>query len=342
MIDIAFYMAIAEYKRRLMGGNSDMDKEAAFAFLENCRSRYPVVFNLESTNACNMACPFCPRTTRMTRPVKTMEPATFMKIALQLHPHPAELWQKWEDHAIQTYHVPRYEQSENAFFLYILPRVVVLHGYGDPLLDPHIPDYVGILTRAGIDSYFSCNPANIRFDRINRAFENGLSYIKFSIDSIQESVRGKDLFLRDYANIRKVLEMKAQKNYATQVIITMIDTGREEFAALQKSFDGTDVYIYQKSLDQAWMTGGEKPKSIHWSEFCQIPWSSMSIHSDGLAVSCEEDFNNEIVLGDARTQTLEEIWNGEKYQDFRRSHFTLTAGTHCRERCDMRLIGEYL
>jgi hypothetical protein len=70
------------------------------------------------------------------------------------------------------------EPHENHFFLYVIPKVIVLHGYGDPLLDPHIPDYVGMMTDRGLLSYFSCNPANIQMDKTEKAFANGLNYIK--------------------------------------------------------------------------------------------------------------------------------------------------------------------
>ena len=50
----------------------------------------------------------------------------FRDIAPQLTPHPAPLWERWLQFAEREYHIPQDEQSENAFFLYILPRVVVL------------------------------------------------------------------------------------------------------------------------------------------------------------------------------------------------------------------------
>jgi radical SAM protein with 4Fe4S-binding SPASM domain len=83
-------------------------------------------------------------------------------------------------------------------------------------------------------------------------------------------------------------------------------------------------------------------ESIHWQEFCQFPWSSMTIKSNGECAQCVEDFNNEIILGDARTQSLYDIWNGEAYQSFRNDHFILKPGIKCTEQCDMHLIGSYI
>jgi MoaA/NifB/PqqE/SkfB family radical SAM enzyme len=350
MIDVGFYLRMQNVKDGLGRGETfDFLPE----FLEECRSPVPVVYNIETTNACNMRCSFCPRTTRMTRPVRTMSPEVFMKIALQLKPHAPEQWDNmgasiyegwkgrgWVQYAREYYKIEPDEQSENAFFLYIIPRVIVLHGYGDPLLDPRISDYVGILSRAGLESYFSCNPTNINLGRTANVFESGLTYIKYSIDSLTSSARGKDAFRTDYPKIMQVLEMREKKNYKTQIVITMIDLGQDEFGALKEAFKGTDVYIYQKSADQAWLTGKDNSKSIHWTEPCQFPWSSMTINSSGLAVACPEDFNGEIVLGDAKVQSLEEIWNSEAYRQFRLSHFTRNSGK-CWNECDMRVFGKF-
>ena len=43
--------------------------------LEGVRNRKPVIYNIETTKACNMRCAMCPRTTMMTRPVATMRHA---------------------------------------------------------------------------------------------------------------------------------------------------------------------------------------------------------------------------------------------------------------------------
>jgi radical SAM protein with 4Fe4S-binding SPASM domain len=68
----------------------------------------------------------------------------------------------------------------------------------------------------------------------------------------------------------------------------------------------------------------------------------MTIKSNGECAQCVEDFNNEIILGDARTQSLYDIWNGEAYASFREDHFNLKPGIKCTEQCDMHLIGSYL
>jgi radical SAM protein with 4Fe4S-binding SPASM domain len=69
---------------------------------------------------------------------------------------------------------------------------------------------------------------------------------------------------------------------------------------------------------------------------------SMTIKSNGEAAMCMEDYNNEIILGDVTKQTLGEIWNGDKYRQFRLGHINIKNYFKCNDQCDMKLIGQYL
>jgi len=79
MFDINFYMKVHDLKYRVMNGEN-FSKEFLVEKLEEYRSREPVVYNIETTNACNMRCEMCPRTTMMTRPLETLEKDQFDEI----------------------------------------------------------------------------------------------------------------------------------------------------------------------------------------------------------------------------------------------------------------------
>ncbi len=351
MFDIEFYMKVYDIKKRLMGGEK-MERAFLVDKLESYRSKNPVIYNIETTNACNMRCEMCPRTTMMTRPVETMKPEVFKRVIDQLKPFSPEQLKRWEDFVVKNYGILKNDMSENHYFLYVIPKVIVLHGYGDPLLDKSMPQYVKWMTERNLESYFSCNPANINMERTIETFENGLGYVKYSIESVDDlrhkEVRGQaSNFTESYRNIMTLLDLKAKRNYKTEIVITMINLNkpwqRDEFEKLKEAFSGCDVYIYLKSQDQMWYEDNkQQTQSIHWIEFCQFPWSSMTVKSNGECAECVEDFNNEIILGDASTETLYDIWNGEKYMDFRNDHFDLKPGIKCTEQCDMTLVGSYL
>ncbi len=351
MFDIDFYMKIFDLKKRIMAGEH-FTREFLWQKFEEFRSPAPVIYNIETTNACNMRCEMCPRTTMMTRKVETMTPELFKHVIDQLKPWTNEQWTSWENFVTEKYGIRKEDMSENHFFLHIIPRVIVLHGYGDPLLDKNIPGEVAMMTKAGLPSYFSCNPANINMERTVQTFENGLGYVKYSIESVDDTrhkqVRGQaSNFTDSFRKIVELLDIKAKRNLQTTIVITMLNLNKpwqqEEFEKLKEKFKGMDVYIYIKSQDQMWYEDNKNTtQSIHWIEFCQFPWSSMTVKSNGETVECVEDFNNEIILGDAKSQMLAEIWNGAKYNQFRKNHFELKPGIKCTEQCDMTLIGKFL
>jgi len=315
------------------------------------RSEEPVVYNIETTNACNMKCKMCPRTTMMTRKVETIKKEVFENVINQLRPWTSEEWLNWEGFVQNEYGIHKNHMSENHFFLYIIPRVIQLHGYGDPLLDKNMDYYVELLNQRGLSSYFSCNPANINVEKTEQMFENGLDYIKYSIESVDDKqhkeIRGESSdFSTSYRKILELLNLKAQKNYKTTIIITMLDLNHnlqvEEYEKLKAAFKDLDVYIYIKSEDQQWYRKEyHGTKSVHWSEICRHPWMSMTIKSNSEVAMCMEDYNNEIVLGNAEEESLSGIWNGARYAGFRKTHYDLSRNIKCTEECDMKLAGAY-
>lgn len=350
MFDINFFMKAHSILNELEK-NKTLNKQEMLKVFDSYRNKRPIVYNIETTNACNMKCQMCPRTTLMSRKIETIDKNTFIKIIEQIEPHTESDWIKWEEFVTREYGIPPSGMGENHFFLYVIPKVLQLHGYGDPLLDKNMPYYVKVLTEKKILTYFSCNPANIDIEKTKEIFENGLTYIKYSIESVDDfthkRIRGKASdFSKSYGKIVQLLDLKRTRGYGTTIIITMLNLNREkqaeEYELLKQAFQGLDVYIYLKSEDQQWYRKDfHGTCSIHWSEFCKHPWMSMTIKSNGEVVMCMEDFDNEIILGDAKKQSLYEIWNGEKYRIFRDDHFNLTGSIKCTERCDMKLIGSY-
>lgn len=372
MYDINFYMKAHNVVKQIQDGNNISESETKKLF-EQFRSKNPIIYNIETTNACNMRCKMCPRTTKMTRKITFLDTNYYENLLNQIKPHSKELWEQWEKFCINTYGIyPDSPPSENHFFLYIIPKVIQLHGYGDPLLDENLGYLIKLLTNKGFESYFSCNPANIDIEKTVEMMEAGLTYLKYSFESTDD-IKFKDIrgnaanFTEAFKKTLEVLKLKEEKGLKTNIIITMIDVGhdknqQEEFEKLVQVFKDSDVYIYLKSEDQQWYRKDESlkkyldvrkreipkqdkdfygTKAIHWLEYCKHPWMSMTIKSDGEVHMCMEDYNNEIFLGDSNKESLYDIWNGEKYKNFREDHFNLNPCIKCNKECDMPKIGQF-
>ncbi|MDE6851309.1 MAG: radical SAM protein [Lachnospiraceae bacterium] len=352
MLDINLYMQFDDIIQKLERKEIS-DRIMLADELEKIRSKAPVIYNIETTNRCNMRCRMCPRTTMMDRNIEDIDKETFVKVVDQIRPHSAKEWDDWKQFCETKYGICEDDApSENHFFLYIISKVIQLHGYGDPLLDKNMHEYIKILRERGFYSYFSCNPSNINLELTYKMLDSGLDYIKYSIESVDDSIhkmiRGEQSnFTESYKKILDVLDYKHKNHLNTTIVITMLDLNRlnqkEDYKKLLDAFEGLDVYIYLKSEDCQWYRKDfHGTKSIHWSEVCKHPWMTMTIKSNGEAAMCMEDFNNEIILGDTHQMTLKEIWDGDTYKKFRMAHIDLEKGIKCSGQCDMKLIGEYL
>ncbi len=373
MFDINFYMKAHDLVGQIKNKNLDISKQELLAKFEEFRSKDPIIYNIETTNACNMRCKMCPRTTKMTRKITFLKNQYYEKLIKQIKPHDSKLWSEWENFCIEKYGIgPDSEPSENHFFLHIIPRVIQLHGYGDPLLDKNLGTIIRLLTENNFESYFSCNPANINIKRTIEMMSHGLTYLKYSFESTDDQkfkdIRGNAAnFTEAFRKTLEILRLKDELGLKTKIIITMIDIGhneeqQQEFKRLSKKFEGLDVYTYLKSEDQQWYRKDDSLKSyleerdravpdqekefygtnaIHWLEYCKHPWMSMTIKSDGEVHMCMEDYNNEVFLGDSNKNSLYEIWNGDLYKKFRKDHIDVNPCIKCTKECDMPKIGEY-
>ena len=83
------------------------------------------------------------------------------------------------------------------------------------------------------------------------------------------------------------------------------------------------VYFCASGATEPQVSIKKRKDDSPWS-LCRRPWSLMYITANGQALPCcIAPFSmrgyDSFTLGNATQQTMREIWNGEKYQDFRRA-----------------------
>ena len=356
MFDISFFKNTYGLKQEITAHKfKPEDREKIFSRFELQRNPKPYLFSIETTNNCNMTCVMCPRTTEMDRKIENMDSQIFSRVAEQISPHKKKNFNEWESFVVNQLGIEQDRKGENPFYFFISSSAVTMHGFGDPLFDLSLKERVQLLTDKNIPTYFSCNPSNIHLEKIEALFQAGLKYIKFSIDSLSDEkmkeIRGSQA---DYTSalhkMQQVLDIKEKGNYPVTIVMCMIDTGKaknreaEEFV---QTWKGKDVYAYIKSLDNQWYMDEaekEKTRSHYESQYCEFPWTSLSVMVDGTVVPCTQDFNCEMSMGNVMEQSLEEIWNSEKYKEFRMMHISgnIPKEYRCKERCDLKLVADYL
>ena len=358
MIDINFFKKSYDLKKKIVSNSlSKSNVDDITAELEYIRDKNPFIYNIETTNYCNMKCVMCPRTMFMTRKNIWIDDELFErttdKVKLHTDQNLNEFW-NWVEN---EYKQPVEEVSENGFYFSIISRHLVLHGFGEPFLDKKLIQRLEICKRKKIPTYFSCTPATMTVEKAKKAMDAGLGVLKFSLDAMEEkkiqSIRGKRANFKDSIDkIMQLIEYKKEKNLKTILVPCMIDlstdkTDGEMHKEFLKFWKDKDVFAYIKSQDNRWLYENDKDlksQSHYTTQYCEYPWLSLTVMADGNVVPCTQVSNNELVLGNVNESSLEEIWNGEKYKELRKMHVTgkFPKGHKCKEKCDMKKLYQYL
>jgi radical SAM protein with 4Fe4S-binding SPASM domain len=359
MYDTSFFRNTYDLKQQIVGGAFDAsDRDHIFAGLSSHLADEPFVFNIETTSVCNMKCVMCQRTTDMRRTPRHMDEATYRTIVSQIRPQDEQEMTHWQAFVDRHLRDVGDGRTENDFYYDIVSRSITLHNFGEPLLDPRLPERVRMLTDKGVPSYFSCNPCNIELGLVGRLFQAGLGVVKFAMDSLDDEqarqVRGPRAdFTRSYANVLAVLDLKERMQADTTIVLTMLDffgdpavTGR--FLDLWRD---RDVYAYAKSVDNQWLLArksqddkvGTENRSHYKKQYCEYAWTSVTILEDGSVVPCTQDINGAWTFGNVNDRSLTDIWKSEKYREFRALQLDPDPPDDfvCVAKCDLNLVSNH-
>jgi len=358
MFDIDFFKNSFSLKKKICSRNLTINEaEAIEQELEKLRSKYPTIFNIETTNYCNMKCVMCARTIYMKRKNIWIEDELFEKMLNKINAYKKNTLENFWNWLETEHDVDPSEISENGFYFSVVSRCLILHGFGEPFLDKYLIKRLKACKEKNIPTYFSCTPATMTIEKATAAMEAGLTVLKFSLDAMDDesikSVRGKKAnYFESIDKINALIKIKKERNFKTLLVPCMIAFNNDEKnKKLHQDFlnfwKDKDVYAYVKSQDNRWLFEQNKNlenKSHYAKQYCEYPWSSLTIMADGNVVPCTQISNNEIVLGNVNEQSLEEIWNGEKYKELRSMHITgkFSKDHKCDKKCDQVKIYEYL
>ena len=162
----------------------------------------PRVLYLETTNRCDSKCQTCIRTFRSLEPPADLTLERVRAIVAQL---------------------PALERA-------------VLHGIGEPLLNPEIFDIVAELKGRGIGVLFNSDAIGLTEARALRLLASGLDEYRVSLDAATRDtyrrLRGVDRFDRVVANVRRLLALRRARGRATPRLSLWFTATRMNFEEL--------------------------------------------------------------------------------------------------------------
>jgi Radical SAM superfamily/Iron-sulfur cluster-binding domain len=268
-------------------------------------ARWPEIVQIESTNLCNAKCVFCPRD-EMLRPQGIMDMALFRKVADECA-------------ALGIGHIR-------------------MHNYGEAFMDRQLVEKVRYAKHLGIPEVGLISNGSLITEAAARGMvDAGLDAINISVDAA-----GKDVFERTrlglnydkvIANIERLIRIRDESGQRRpKLILSFVrqDNSREEqtfIAHWRTKADKihiTDLHNWAGTLN-------------HESDVrfpCYRPWLTFTVLWDGRVSLCCADFDGHEILGDLRTSTIREIWNGAPYRRARRAHLDHGGPAVCQS-CDL-------
>jgi MoaA/NifB/PqqE/SkfB family radical SAM enzyme len=182
----------------------------------------PFELYLETTNRCNLKCRTCPQYFGMEEKSADMDLRQIEALLAQL---------------------PRLDR-------------VVLHGIGEPLLNPDLPLIIAAAKARGAHVLFNTNGLLLRGRIVERLIESELDELRVSVDSAvpetYAAIRGVDGLERIFANLRALRAIKERHGSAAPKVslwITGMKTNVAELPALVRRAAGLGIQeVYLQRL----------------------------------------------------------------------------------------------
>jgi MoaA/NifB/PqqE/SkfB family radical SAM enzyme len=270
----------------------------------------PFIINVDPSEACNFQCKFCPTGDRQL--MRNTEGRNFGVMDF-------ELFKKIVDDICE------FDQPI---------KVLRLYKDGEPLLNKNFVEMIRYAKQkkccARVDTTTNASLLSPEkslaiidagLDRINISIEgiNSQQYLNFSQFSLD--------FERFVGNIRFFYQHRKNCEMIIKINGDILGPGDKE--KFYEIFGDIADGIYIESIMSCWpefeLNGVQvnREVGIYQQEIkevvvCPYVFYSFSINADGVASACYLDWARKLVIGDVRTQSVKQIWNGEKLRELQR------------------------
>ena len=256
----------------------------------------PTRVDIEATNICNADCVFCPRHSH-TRKQKIMDMELFKKIIGELT-------------GIKTL------------------REICLSGFGEPLLDKSLPEKIKYCKSKNSNwrTIIFSNGTYLDEDMSNKILDSGLDTINFSFNGGTKDIYEKTMkidFDKTKSNIEKFIEVRnqrgAKKPFVVLSCVLTKESLNDEIPFRNLWNNKADQVVVVKPHD--WVGNiGQDIINIGQTRYAAFPCRLILhpfINWDGVVSLCCHDYNEFTSFGNLNEQNFMDIWNSEKYKNFR-------------------------
>jgi pyruvate-formate lyase-activating enzyme len=223
---------------------------------------------------------------------------------------------------------------------------VGLNRFGESLLYPRFVDAVRRAKEVGVNQVVVVTNATLLSEeRSSEILDSGLDQLLISLDTLDRATyeanrRGAKLD-QVVANVDRIIDMRRQRGAVRPRIILNSVMVQEDIEQIRALFDKYYDQVDKISLKPCARYGEgqdlpfEGVPRKRWRA-CTQPWERLNIFWNGDATVCCGDLEGELVVGNVRQASMEQLWLGSRRAlEIRRLHHHHEFGTLpvC-QRCD--------
>lgn len=214
---------------------------------------------------------------------------------------------------------------------------VRITGGGEPMMHP--ADMAALIEHArasGARVWLNTNGSQLPEAKVERLLACGLDQIEFSVDAGDPDTYAIVRAGLDWGNllrtVRFMVERRNASKAATNIVVSVInqDIVADRMDEIVKFWLdlGVDEVIKRKFLTWGSNTALDAGRSADPAPYldktigepCPYPFQRLNIDSRGKVEVCGFDISGRTNLGNVRTQTIREIWQGPMFQWWREKH----------------------
>jgi MoaA/NifB/PqqE/SkfB family radical SAM enzyme len=208
---------------------------------------------------------------------------------------------------------------------------VKLNFLGEPLLNRRLPEMVSVAREHKLWVMINTNAVLLDPKMSRSLLEAGLTDIFFSFDSPYleeyERIRVGAKYQKTLANIASFMAIKEELglNYVQTRASMVLPEDPYRRKDIQRDYIKLFRDLKVAEIGFGLPTVMERDySSLNPKGFFRCPdlFRRIFIFQDGVAGPCCGDWERRLVVGDANTESLKEIWNNDSYRALRAAHLT--------------------
>jgi MoaA/NifB/PqqE/SkfB family radical SAM enzyme len=320
----------------------------------------PVCLYLETTNRCNLLCTTCPRTFEALEPPADMSWDLFTSIVDQF-PRIARVVLHGVGEPMMVPTLPRmirYLKDRSSYVLFNTNGTLLSPKRGLELIDAGLDELRVSLDAAepkafalvrGRDMFAQILRNLRRFSALQRERQAEMPKVSLWLTGLKETIGQLPAFVRlahelgiGEVYLQRLVYFEAGQGLARGGSSLFEQMQESELVAIREAEELAGDLGISFNASGATEPGTSLKKTRAgqpWS-LCRRPWTLMYFTAHGRAIPCcIAPFSmrgyDSFTLGDATQQSLREIWNGPRYQDFRRALLSPTPPKACAN-CGLR------